>query len=107
MKHLIAQSLQIKGQNGSYDIKGPVSFNTLGDVTNAAITVLMPIAGLVLLFVLISGGYDLILSQGAPEKIKTGRAKLTAGFIGFFILAFAYIFVKFLAQLFNLNSGIL
>lgn len=107
IRHLIAQSIQINGKNSAYNITGPlVSFNTIGDLVNSIVNILMPVAFLILLGVFISGGYDLLMSQGG-DKMKTGRAKLTAGVIGIIIMATAYLLVKVLGQLFNLNSYML
>lgn len=104
---LLAQSLQIGDGTGKFELSGPLeNINTLGDLVNKLQIIIMPLAGLILLGVFISGGYDLLTSQGG-EKMKSGKAKLTAGLVGFVIMALAYLFTKILAQLFNLRSGIL
>jgi len=97
IRHL-AQSLNIGGTN----IEGPLDSSlsstggpiTLGDIINRILTFLLPLAGIILLFVLIMGGYDYMVSQGNPEKIKSAQAKITTGIIGFFLLISSYRLLK-------------
>lgn len=101
---LLSQNVNIGGQQ----IMGPlVGINTVGDLVNRMILFLFPLAGIVLFFVLIWGGYDFLLSQGNPEKIKSARAKITAGLIGFVLLVASYLIVKLITVIFGLQSGIL
>jgi len=90
-------------------IEGPLDsrINTLGDLVNRVLTFLLPMAGIVLLFVLIWGGYDYMMSQGNPEKIKSAQAKITTGLIGFFLLISSYLVVRVIAAIFGLDQGII
>lgn len=99
---LIAQSVTINGQT----IKGPLDsgINTLGDVINRVLLVVVPLGGIVLFLVLIWGGYDFLLSGGNPEKVKRGKAKITTALVGFFLLVFAYLIVKVISQIFGLGT---
>jgi TRAP-type C4-dicarboxylate transport system permease small subunit len=103
MKYL-AQSLNF----GNQTIKGPLdpSVDSLGKIITKVLGFIMPIAGIVLLFVLISGGYDYIMSQGNPEKIKSAQGKLTSGIIGFFLLILSFLVVRLIALIFGLGEGI-
>ena len=106
MKHLLAQNLQIGGQN----FKGPLdpNLNTIGDVVNTVVfNFLIPISAVILLFVFIWGGYDFLLSQGSPDKIKSGRAKIVTGLIGFVLILMAFTFAKLGAYIFGLGNGVL
>lgn len=105
MKHLLAQNLQISGQ----PIQGPLdaSLNNLGDVVNRVVTsLLIPVAGAILLVVFIWGGYDFMMSEGDPAKIKSARAKITAGIIGFIILICAFVVVRLVSYIFGLGNSI-
>ncbi len=104
MDKLIAQSLNINGQQ----IKGPLDpkINTVGDVINRLLEVLVPIAGIILLFVLIWGGYEFMMSQGNPEKIKGAQAKITTGIIGFILLVISFFLVRLIAKIFGLDTGL-
>ncbi len=104
-KSLLAQSLDINGTS----IQGPLDskITNLGDLVNRVLTFLLPLAGIVLLFVLIWGGYDYMMSQGNPEKIKTAQAKITTGLIGFFLLISSYLIVRVITAIFGLGTGII
>jgi len=101
---LLSQSLNF----GNQTIQGPLdqSVDSLGKIITKTLGFIMPMAGIVLLFVLISGGYDYIMSQGNPDKIKTGQAKITSGIIGFFLLIVSFLAVKLIAVIFGLGGGI-
>lgn len=101
---MLAQNINIGGQS----ISGPLeNINTVGDLINRLLSFLMPLAAIILLLVLIWGGYGFLMSGGQAEKIKSAQAKITTGLIGFFILIFAYLIVKIIAFVFGINSGIL
>ena len=101
---MLAQNINIGGQ----PISGPLKdINTVGDLINRLLSFLIPLAGIILLLVLIWGGYDFLMSGGAPDKIKSAQAKITTGLIGFFLLAFAYLIVKIIAFIFGVETGIL
>lgn len=101
---LLAQDISIDGQT----IKGPlIGFNTLGELVNTVIQFLIPLSAVILLFVLIWGGYEFLMSRGEPGKVKSAQAKITSGIIGFVIIILAYSITKLLAFIFNLGDGIL
>jgi hypothetical protein len=100
---MLAQNLQISGQ----PIEGPLKgINNLGDLVNRVLFFLMPLASIILLLVLIWGGYDFLTSGGDAAKVKNAQAKITTGLIGFFILIFSYFIVRVIAFIFGLNTGI-
>ena len=104
MKTFLAQSLQING----IPINGPLdsSVDSLGKIITQALSFIMPLAGIILLFVLISGGYDYMMSQGNPDKIKAGQAKITSGIIGFILLIASFLITRLIATIFGLGGGI-
>ena len=105
----LAQSLNISNEGGtSTQIKGPLddSVSTLGGIITKALGFIIPMAGIILLFVLISGGYDYMMSQGNPEKIKAGQGKITAGIIGFALLIASFLIIRLIAFVFGLGGGI-
>lgn len=106
----LAQSLNINGQSlsGPIDIPGVSSQNiTIGVIVNRVVQFVIPLGAIILLFVLIWGGYDFLMSQGNPEKVKSARAKITTGIIGFLLLVFAFLIVRIIAFIFKLQGGIL
>ena len=108
MKKFIAQQMNIGGQGiqGPLVIGGKTDFK-LADVVSELVKFLIPMAGIILLMVMIWGGYDYMISRGQPEKIKSAQAKITTGIIGFALLVFSYIIAKLVATIFGLGQGIL
>lgn len=102
---LLAQTIKV----GNEQITGPLkNINTLADAVNVVVqNLLIPLGAIILLFVLMWGGFSLITSQGDPEKLKAARARLTAGIIGFVLLIVSYLLVKVLAYVFGLQQGII
>lgn len=88
------------------DNKG-VQYENLGQIIGAVTTFLIPIGAVILLFVLIMGGYEFMLSQGSPDKIKSARAKIVSGIIGLILMVFAFIIAKFISYMFDINGGVL
>ncbi len=105
---LLAQCVRVSGQeicgpakqfNGSY-------INTPGDIINQVMPFLYGVAAVILLFVFIWGGFDLVLSRGDPAKIKSSRAKITSGIVGVILLSLAYLITRLVSQMFNLGEGL-
>ena len=74
----------------------------VADVINALVPYIYVFAGIVLLFMLISGGIGLMTAAGNPDKIKAGQGRVTAGLIGFLIIFISY----FVVQIVELILGI-
>jgi hypothetical protein len=120
MSHYIAQVLRINppsipvSPGGSpiptfqpIRIVGPLDhINTIGDLLSRVLLYVVPFAFLILLFVAIWGGYDLITSEGAADKIKTARAKITAGVIGIVILLLSYFVTALIGNIFGFGKGL-
>lgn len=104
MTNLLAQSLNL----GSQSIKGPLdsSVDSLGKIITKGLNFIMPMAGVILLFVLISGGYDYIISQGSADKMKSAQAKITSGIVGFILLIMSFLITRLIAFIFGLGGGI-
>ena len=103
MNKLFAQTVNF----GGTAIKGPLDpkIQKLGDLISRLLSFIIPLSGVILLFVLIWGGYDYMMSQGNPEKVTAAQAKITTGIIGFFLLISSYIVVRVIAGIFGLSSG--
>lgn len=93
---------------GNQSINGPLdpSLVTLSDVLNRITTFMIPLAAVILLFVFISGGYDVLTSQGSAEKVKTGRLKITAGIVGLVLMVFAYVITRLVSRIFGVGEGL-
>lgn len=102
--HYLAQKVTINNQT----INGPVvGINDLGGLVSKIVnTFLIPLAGIILFIVLLWGGYSFITSRGNPEKVKSARAKITTGLIGFILLIVSYLIVRLLSYVFGLGNGL-
>ncbi|OGK10361.1 hypothetical protein A2767_02805 [Candidatus Roizmanbacteria bacterium RIFCSPHIGHO2_01_FULL_35_10] len=109
MHSYLAQKICIGTQCvvGPLPTSGPGKINNLADLVNRVVTFLIPLAAVILLFVFIWGGYDYIMSQGAPDKIKSAQAKFTTGIIGLVLLLLSYIVVRTISGIFGLGGGII
>ena len=115
MNSLLAQGLNFQvgntgvGSTGrSISIQGPlVGIENLSDIITVLMSFFYPFAGVILLFVCIWGGYDLLTSHGEAEKLNGGRSKITSGIIGFVLLAASYILARVLGFIFGVGEGVL
>lgn len=104
----ITQGLRIGPTGSQQEINGPLEgINTISDIVNKLTQFLVPLAAVILFFILVWGGIGFILSRGDPEKVKSARAKLTAGIVGFILLIASYLIVKLISSMFGLGGGII
>ena len=106
MKHmLLAQKINVNG----VVIQGPLdeSYTSLASIINNVLPFIMTLAGILLFFVLLWGGFDYVTSQGAPEKLKTANAKITAGVVGFVLLVLSFLIARIFAYIFGIGGGII
>lgn len=68
----------------------------IGDIISALLPYVYVLAGLTLFILLIIGGFGLLTSGGAPEKIKAAQGKITSAVIGFVIIFISYWLVRIL-----------
>jgi len=76
--------------------------SNIGDIISKVLPYVFVVAGLILLFMLILGGIQLMTSAGDPDKTKAGYGRIIHAFIGFIIVFVAY----FVAQLAEVMLGI-
>lgn len=110
MEQQLAQGLVVQpGGGGSAQIiNGPlVGITKLTDVITVGTSFLYPFAGVILLFVLMWGGYDFLMSRGDPEKMKSGQAKIGGGVIGFALLMLSYFIAQVLGFIFGVGEGLI
>lgn len=109
MNKILLSQLKIGNQTIDSPLvdKNGNQYQNLGQIIGAVTNFLIPIGAVILLFVLIWGGYDFMLSQGSPDKIKSARSKIVSGIVGLVLMVFAFIIAKFISYLFDINGGIL
>lgn len=78
------------------------SGGNLSDIINEALKYVYPFAGIIMFFLLIAGGFQLLTSVGNPESTKKGYQKIL-----FAIIGFIFIFITFwLAQILQIILGV-
>jgi len=91
---------------GGIKVGGSWFFSNLtkpADIINVILPFIFVIAGLILFFMLIAGGFTIFTSIGNPEKIKKGTGMITSALIGFFIIFAAYWILQLLEYTFGLK----
>lgn len=74
----------------------------LASVINALLKYIYPFAGIIMFFLLIAGGFQLLTSTGNPESTKKAYQKIL-----FAIIGFIFIFITFwLAQILQIILGV-
>lgn len=78
---------------------------TLGSILSDLLPYIYVIAGLLLLVLLIAGGFSLMTSAGNPDKMKAGYGKITSALTGFFIIFVSYIVALLVQTIFGIDIG--
>lgn len=99
---LLAQRIVINGK----EIKGPLrgDITTVWDLLSLLFNFGLGFVGIILVITFIMAGYDLINSQGNPDKFSEARKKLTGAIIGLVLLSFSFVIVRIVAYIFNLQG---
>mgnify|MGYP001603397046 FL=1 len=84
---------------------GPLQNNlTLGGIVGAFLPYIFGIAGLILLFYLIWGGFSLMLSKGDQKAVEAAKGRITTAIIGFVIIFIAYWLVQLLGRILGVEQ---
>ncbi len=79
-------------------------YSRLWDIINDFLPYLLGIMGFILLGLLVWGGYDVLLSQGDPKKVASGKDRITYAILGFIIIFIAYWFLWIIAITLNISD---
>jgi len=81
-------------------------FGTIGAFLNVVLPLLTLFAALAFLAMLLYGTFTWMTAGGNPEKVKKSAKILGFSVAGFFIMVFAYFFVKLLTNLLNISTAL-
>jgi len=84
---------------GNQGIAEKPAFNSLGDFISALLPNVYIIAGLILFFLILLGGFGILTAGGNPEKLAQGSKALTAALIGFLIIFASYWIIQIIEVL--------
>ena len=114
MNHI--SSIDIKnyflGSFGGNDITNHSAYSALTNVTGVAglvslfLKIVFVLAGLILLFYFILGGWGIITSAGKsdPKAAEQAKATVTSAVIGFIVVFTAYWIVQLIGKLFGITG---
>ncbi len=103
---------KIFAQASSLTIPGGVSipnpegfkFSNIGAILNEAIPFIFAFAGIGLLLMLLSAGFNFLTSAGDPKKLEAGKQRLTNALVGFLIIFVAYWAVQMAGVIFGIKE---
>lgn len=76
---------------------------TVGTLINQLLLYFIPFSGLILLLLLIYGGYKIMFSGGQPAKINEGKDIIVGALIGFTIIFVAYFLIQLVGTIFGIT----
>lgn len=79
----------------------------VGGIISMLLSVLYAVAAVIVFFLFVWGGFDILTSGGNAEKTKSGSAKITSGVIGFVLLIMAFFITRLVAFIFGLDTSFL
>ena len=71
---------------GSEGIRNKPGYGSLGELISSLLPNVYVIASVILLFLLLAGGFVIIMNAGNPEKQANGNKAITAAIAGFVII---------------------
>lgn len=90
----------IQTSGGVFDF----SNSTPGLIVSASLRIIFPLAGLVLLLMMLYGGYNLMLSGGDPKRAQAAKSILTTALVGFIIIFIAFWLVNIIGRVLGLGE---
>ena len=98
-------ALKLPGENTidppkNFKIK---EFESLGAIVSSFLPYVLVLAGLVLLFLLITAGFQYLTSGGDPKSTQSAQQKMTSAVVGFVLLFVAYWLFQILGILMGLD----
>ena len=80
-------------------------FNTVGELISTLLPNVYILAGIILLFLLIGGGFGIIVSagKGMKEGVARGSKAVTAALIGFLVIIASYWIIQIISTITGLN----
>ncbi len=94
---IFAQDFQIPSPPAGFRYK------TVSEVISAIFTYAIPFAGILMLLMIVLGGYTLMISAGNPEKIAEGKSRITMGIGGFILVFLNWFILRVLEVIFGIE----
>lgn len=78
-----------------------LELNSLSGITSTFLTLVIPIAGLILFVIIIISGFNILTGANDPKKVDQAKQTLTTAIIGFIVVFAAY----WIAQILEVITG--
>jgi len=78
----------------------------IGVIVSRAVPWVFGLAGILLLIMLVAGGFSLMVSAGDPKAAASAKGKLTGALIGFLIIFCAFWIVQILQAILGIETGL-
>ncbi|MBU0619171.1 hypothetical protein KKD62_02965 [Patescibacteria group bacterium] len=75
---------------GNQGIEGKTGYDTIGSLVSIILKNVYIFSGIIILFLLIGGGFTMIANAGNPEKQQQGSKAVSSALIGFLIIFCSY-----------------
>lgn len=79
--------------------------SNIWDTVNTIINVLLGVIGIVAVIMVIYGGFKIVTSAGAADKVKSGKETILYGVVGLIIALLAFAIVNFVVKSFFSNDA--
>jgi hypothetical protein len=76
---------------------------SINGIISTFLPFILSFAGIILLFMLISGGFTMLTAVGNPEAADAGKQRITAAILGFIILFVSYWIIQILEIILGIN----
>jgi hypothetical protein len=103
MNNLLAQNIKLPDGSTVTGPLDPAKFTNPASLVTKAMPIIFAVAGIILLGILIWGGFDYLTSMGDPKKAEAGKTKITNGLLGFIIIFAAYWIVQIIDYVLHLG----
>lgn len=94
--YIIDDNLSFSGQGGQVINFRWGNLETPADILTFLLPLIFLLAGLILFFMLIAGGFGIFVSAGNPEKIKKSQSMIINALVGFLIIFGAFWIIQLL-----------
>jgi hypothetical protein len=90
MGKLLALEIGKEFKIGSQGIGYKTGYESVGEFISRILPNVFVIAGIILFFLILLGGFSILTASGDKEKVSQGSKTLTAALVGFVIIFAAY-----------------
>jgi len=80
------------------------NLTSLGETTNQLVTPVFSIASFLVILYFLLGAFKYLKAGGNKEDVESGKQMIIHAIIGFMLLMFAFFFLQFIPQFFNLSG---